>query len=86
MASEHRGSSRECCTVSDRRTEDRRTDDQCPADRRVAICEQMADGQIAAYKADSTAAQEDGTVDFVFHVAMTSKMYYHVGGASLCHI
>ena len=53
-----------------------------PADAEVAICEQMADGQIAAYKADSTAAQEDGTVDFVFHVAMTSKMYYHVGGAS----
>ena len=42
----------------------------------------MTDGQIAVYKADSTAAQEDGTVDFVFHVAMTSKMYYHVGGAS----
>ena len=42
----------------------------------------MTDGQIAVYKADSTAAQEDGTVDFVFHVAMTSKMYYHVSGAS----
>lgn len=53
-----------------------------PADAEVAICEQMTDGQIAVYKADSTAAQEDGTVDSVFHVAMTSKMYYHVSGAS----
>ena len=42
-----------------------------PADAEVAICEQMADGQIAVYKADSTAAQEDGTVDSVFHLAMT---------------
>ena len=53
-----------------------------PADAEVAICEQMSDGQIAEYKADSTAAQEDGTVDYIFHVAMTGKMFYRVSGAS----
>lgn len=53
-----------------------------PTDAEVVICEQMSDGQIAEYKADSTAAQEDGTVDYIFHVAMTDKMFYRVSGAS----
>ena len=50
-----------------------------PAD---AICEQITGGQIAEYKADSAAAQEDGTVDYIFHVAMTDAMFYRVSGAS----
>ena len=37
-----------------------------PTDAEVVICEQMSDGQIAEYIADSTAAQEDGTVDYIF--------------------
>lgn len=42
----------------------------------------MTGGQIAEYKADSAAAQEDGTVDYIFHVAMTDAMFYRVSGAS----
>ena len=53
-----------------------------PADADVAICEQMTGGQIAEYKADSAAAQEDGIVDYIFHVAMTDAMFYRVSGAS----
>ena len=53
-----------------------------PSDAEVFICEQMSDGIVKEYKPDGTAAQEDGTVDYQFHIAITDKMFYRVTGDS----
>ena len=56
-----------------------------PADAEVAICEQMADGQIAAYKADSTAAQERDR-RFCFPCGNDQQNVLPCQRSFLCHI